>query len=239
MQTDVSSSERRAAATTAPRACVNCGAPQIGAWCPHCGQRQLTGRHTLRGLLRSIADRVFNMEGGLTRTVIDLTIRPGRMIREYLGGRTVPYMHPVAYLLVATGAFALSAQLVGGTANTPEGDGIFFLLVIPFVALASRVVFLRGRYNYAEHLIGIMYLIAHALLGLAVLYLATRYISGPFLGWYVAASLAAAGIYCLWGFSGLFPDRRIVAALAGVVALVVGAIGWLVALAWVVSWLRR
>lgn len=218
--------------------CANCGETCRGPYCSACGQRQLRGRHTLRGLARGIVDRVFNAEAGLIHTAIQLTVRPGGMIQEYLAGRTVRYMHPAAYVLVSAGAFALSTRLFAGSTGAGEGDRIFTLLLIPLVAAGSRVLSWRGRYNYAEHLIAVMYLCAHVVLGLAVLFVAVPFMSGSLLTPYAVTTLAASGGYFLWGYSRLFPGRRVLGVLVGVGAVVLGGASWFMVMMLLLSWLR-
>jgi len=182
---------------------------------------------------------MFNTEAGLTHTVVELTARPGLMIREYLAGRTVRYMHPAAYLLVSAGAFAFCSSVFGGPTGSGGEDRLFAALLIPFVAGASRILFWRGRYNYAEHLISVMYLSAHVLLILAVLYVAVPLLPGRMLALYATAAITAAAAYFLWGYSQLFPGRTIRALLAGVVALLFGALSWAAGIIWLVNWLRH
>lgn len=227
-----------AAQSSVLAACVNCGELHSGRYCPVCGQRRPKGRHTVRSLARGVAERLFNAEAGLIHTVVRLTIRPGPMIREYFAGRTIPYVHPAAYLLVAAGTFAFSSSVLGGPTGAADADRFVALLLIPFVAGASRILFWHGRYNFAEHLIGSMYLSGHCLLVLAVLYVAVPFVSEPMRVAYVLIALALAAAYFLWGYSQLFPGRRILAGLAGVAALVLGALAWFVVMVWLVNWLR-
>jgi hypothetical protein len=142
--------------------CANCGATCNDRYCAACGQRRFTGRHTLRSLAGGVLSRVFNTEEGIGHTIAQLTVRPGTMIREYLSGRTACYTHPAAYLLIAAAVFTLGLQLVAASTGAGDENRIFALMIIPFVAAASRALFWRGRYNYAEHLIAVMYLCASA-----------------------------------------------------------------------------
>lgn len=91
-------------------ACPNCEAPRMGEYCHTCGQHFLDGRLTVRRLVRDFVVRMLGLEGGLLRTVVDLTIRPASMIRQYIDGRRQRYTNPVAYLLLSAGANVLFAE---------------------------------------------------------------------------------------------------------------------------------
>jgi hypothetical protein len=89
-----------AEAVATPRNCVTCGTPRTGPWCSACGQRELAGRHTLTGFVRGAFRRVVGEEGAL-HTALQLFRRPGVVVRDYVAGRTVRYVHPVAWLLLS------------------------------------------------------------------------------------------------------------------------------------------
>jgi hypothetical protein len=91
-------------------ACANCDAPQVGEYCYACGQHFLEGRLTIRRLVLDFVVRKLGLEGGLLRTIVDLTIRPASMIRAYVDGRRQRYTNPVAYLLLSAGAYVLFAK---------------------------------------------------------------------------------------------------------------------------------
>lgn len=93
-----------------PRACANCKAPRMGEYCYQCGQHFLEGRLTIRRLVRDFLVRKLGLEGGLLRTVVDLTIRPATMIRDYVNGRRQRYTNPVAYLLLVAGLYVLLSR---------------------------------------------------------------------------------------------------------------------------------
>lgn len=96
-----------ASAAPAPAACANCDAPQMGEYCHRCGQHFLEGRLTIRRLVMDFVVRKLGLEGGLLRTIVDLTLRPGSMIRDYVNGRRQRYTNPVAYLLLTGSAYVL------------------------------------------------------------------------------------------------------------------------------------
>lgn len=95
-----SQSESRPAETTE---CANCGRP-LGkgtvSYCPRCGQevgRELGLGDVAGAFLRELID----VERGFGPTLQALTLRPGKALREYLGGAYRKLMNPGRYLLAA------------------------------------------------------------------------------------------------------------------------------------------
>jgi hypothetical protein len=182
--------------------------------------------------------RTVGEEGALT-TVKQLAVRPGRVIRDFLTGRTVGYVHPAAYLLLTSAAFALVSSALGGATVGGEADRLFALLLIPFVAAVLRVLFWRGPYNYAEHLIAVVYLAAQVLLFLALPYFGVFIVPQAFGEWFAVVSLAACVGYFAWGYSQMFEQRPLLAAGGALIALFIGILVWLGFTLVIVALLRR
>jgi hypothetical protein len=87
--------------------CPNCQSPAAGNYCPVCGQKQ-AGRLALRYLGSEFLARFFSAERGVWKTFVALTLRPGRMARDYLDGRRQRYVSPLLWY-----ALCAAAQLVG------------------------------------------------------------------------------------------------------------------------------
>lgn len=219
--------------------CVSCGGPCHAAYCSACGQRQPTGRHTLRSVLGGILGRFISIENGFGRTAALLTTRPGAVITGYWGGQTIRYTHPAGYLLVSVAVFALALRLSSGPTGAGEGDRLFALLILPFVAAASRALLWRAHRNYAEHLIAVLYLCGHAILALAVLSVGLSLLSGAAATVYRNAALIMGAGYFLWGYSQAFPARPVMASIVGLTALVLGAAAWVTLMAVLVNLLGR
>jgi hypothetical protein len=178
-------------------------------------------------------------EEGLLNTAWNLSTRPGLVIVDYVAGRTIRYLHPVAYLFLATALFAVVSRAIAGPTGAAESDRLFAFLVIPIVAGVMRIFYVRGPYNYAEYLIAATYLAGHALVILTAFILmsgaAPRSARTPF----GAAALLGVAAYCVWGFRSMFERRKWLAATAAVAAIVCGTAIWLGALAAVVAIMRR
>lgn len=220
----------------ANRRCPSCGARRVGPYCAECGQRFLDGRHSLGELVGGVVERLVSLEHGFLHTLGRLVVDPGMVIRDYLGGRTLMYVHPFAYLIVGFGAFALAFGWMGGTGDAIE-RWLLGVLVL-FFAAVSRVVFWRAGLNYAEHLILNMFLYAQAVLFLTAgivivgnLPSVTRKVAG------VVVLVAVCG-YLMWAYSRVFRERRLLSALGGFVVFVVGTTVWVVATAVIAQLIR-
>lgn len=213
------------ALVTEAAVCVACDSPRTGPFCAHCGQRVMEGRHTFTGLLKGAIERVFNLEQGISYTVKRLTVDPGGVVKDYLAGRTVVYVHPVAYTIIAFALFALVYRWTGSTGG--EGDQVFWAALVFFLAAASRVVFARARFNYVEHVILNMFLFAHA-----VLLITGVLVVGTLPPLSVARILAlgalmGAAVYFGWAYSRIFAGRPVVNFFGGLLSLVGGIGLWL------------
>jgi hypothetical protein len=89
-----------------PTTCRNCTEPLRGQFCSACGQSHRFVRLELRALVQDVLDGLVNLDTRVLRTVGELTIDPGRVGREYLVGRRIPYVNPFKFAL-ATFAFAI------------------------------------------------------------------------------------------------------------------------------------
>lgn len=219
-------------------ACVTCGTPSPGVFCPACGQRQPTTRYTLRSLAAGALRRTIG-EAGALRTLWLLTVRPDRVITDYLGGRTVRYVHPAAYLLLATATFALVVRALDGPTGAGESDKLLALLIIPFIAAAARVLFWPEKSNFAEHLIAVMYLAAQVVIFLAACFVGTRLVPESAWDTYAAACAVLGAGYFAWAYGRAFAGGHWWSVLRAAIALVAGIAAWVGSVMALVSLLRR
>lgn len=170
------------------RACINCGQIGVVQFCSHCGQRVHRQRFVLGALVRAGAEEALKLDKGLLHTAVALSLRPGHAIREYTKGRTRPYTNPIKYLLIFVALAVLGHGWFGfqeaWLSPDPEMDpavervlylyvryfNVFLLLVVPFFALYSRLLFRRSGDNLTEHFIFNIYVCGHQnLLSLIIL----------------------------------------------------------------------
>lgn len=93
--------------------CINCQAPVSGNFCSACGQRANVKRITFKEGWIDFWARIYGFDGMFPRTLIDLTIRPGRAARKVLAGNRVSYYGPVGYFFLMITLMYLVASLLG------------------------------------------------------------------------------------------------------------------------------
>jgi hypothetical protein len=79
--------------------CRNCGSIVFDCYCGRCGQKAAIKRWKLSRISRSALSSIFDLEKGFGYTFKSLLLYPGKMIQEYLNGRTVVYTNPFRYLI--------------------------------------------------------------------------------------------------------------------------------------------
>lgn len=83
--------------------CGTCGTHYQGNYCPRCGQSATVGRYSFKNAFLLFLDVWGLGNRGMFRTLRDLLLRPGYMIRDYLSGMQMAYFPPfkMLFLLVA------------------------------------------------------------------------------------------------------------------------------------------
>jgi len=174
-------------------ACKNCNSNSTEIYCSNCGQKVYSDRFTTQSLFAVFLD-AFNVEKGFFLTTKMLFVNPGKIIREYLNGRTREYMNPLKYFIIIAGISAILMVWFNILDENIKNSNEFFnvdkeamqlaeimksfvqdymnvliILMLPVTALISKWYFKKQKLNYAEHLILISYLGAQsALIGLFI-----------------------------------------------------------------------
>ena len=104
--------------------CANCGNVFKGNYCPVCRQDAKDGRITWRWVGKSILD-VWGLDSrSLPNTLLQLFIRPGRLIGAYLDGQHQICYKPFNMLFILAIFYVVVQQLLGWDyAATPEDKG--------------------------------------------------------------------------------------------------------------------
>lgn len=171
---------------TSDAKCKNCGNSVEANYCSYCGQSTKTERIDLPYLFHNLIYSFFHIDKGILYTMKELTLRPGKAIRDYLDGKRVGLFKPFSYLLIPAAIYVfiyigLDLPVYYSNVYTeeiPEIDalgesyanwinnhlGIAQLILIPVVAFFSFVLFRKSGYNYGENLVINTYIGGHALL---------------------------------------------------------------------------
>ncbi|MFL5386104.1 MAG: DUF3667 domain-containing protein [Longimicrobiaceae bacterium] len=136
--------------------------------------------------MKEFLTRSLSLESGLLHTFVALSLRPGRMIREYVYGRRQQFTNPVGYLLLSAAASVAvwplrERSFLAGAARTAGDDklwdGVFLqvttavqihpvfsaLLVCCFFVPLQRLLF-PGRITIAESFVYALFLFGHAIM---------------------------------------------------------------------------
>ena len=111
--------------------CATCGTRYDGNYCPRCGQSAKIGRYSFKNAFLLFLDVWGLGNRGMFRSIRDLILRPGYMIRDYLRGMQMAYFPPfkMFFLLLALWLVVdsgLNIQLVNrDKQNEQETEQIF------------------------------------------------------------------------------------------------------------------
>jgi hypothetical protein len=167
--------------------CKNCHTElqEQDDYCKSCGGRVIRNRLTFKNLFEHISETFFNYDNKLLRTIIDLFRKPETVIGGYINGMRKRYVNPISYiaLSITVGGiymFVLNKYfpdaMTAMTGSNVEGQEVFMnsymsfiqkyysfvmIALIPVYALVARLVFVNKKeFNYTEHIIMCIYIMA-------------------------------------------------------------------------------
>ena len=91
--------------------CLNCHDHYTGRFCPRCGQAATTSRFSMKVAAENFAEAYGMGERGMFRTILELILRPGYLILDYLRGMRVSYYAPFKMFFLL---FAISTLVTHG-----------------------------------------------------------------------------------------------------------------------------
>lgn len=92
--------------------CSTCGTQFEGNYCPRCGQSGRVGRYSFKNMLKLFLDVWGLGNRSMFRSLRDLILRPGYMIRDYLKGMQMAYFPPFKmFFLLTTFSIIISSGL--------------------------------------------------------------------------------------------------------------------------------
>ena len=107
--------------------CPTCGTQFEGNYCPRCGQSSKIGRYSFKNAFLLFLDVWGLGNRGMFRTISDLILRPGYMIRDYLQGMQMAYFPPfkLFFLLIAVSLLVETGLNIRGTDRIDEYMAVF------------------------------------------------------------------------------------------------------------------
>ena len=82
--------------------CLTCGTHYQGNYCPRCGQSAKIGRYSFKKTFLLFIDIWGIGNRSMFRSLRDLILRPGYMVRDYLSGMQMAYFPPFKMLFLLT-----------------------------------------------------------------------------------------------------------------------------------------
>lgn len=183
--------------------CSNCGYTDKGLYCSNCGSPFNKERISLAALSVKLVSVLVNIEGRYANTFKELFYRPVNFIQRYLNGERERYYVPFKFLLInlTINFFLYNYFNIGQLGEFEQGSNsgaleitqsemmfdqvigqygkFFFLLIIPFYTICSRLLNPKTLYNLAEVATAISFLLGQLMVLEIVLNLTTA-IFNPF-----------------------------------------------------------
>lgn len=102
--------------------CLNCGNVFTGQYCNRCGQSRHTPRFVHHSAISNVLSGMTNIDHGFGYTLIELLIRPGYMINDFIAGKRVRYFRPFQTLFVLAAVYIMLVQLIDPSALKEEEE---------------------------------------------------------------------------------------------------------------------
>ena len=111
--------------------CATCGTRFEGNYCPRCGQSARIGRYSFKKAFLLFLDVWGVGNRGMFRSIRDLLLRPGYMIRDYLRGMQMAYFPPfkMLFLLCALSILVESGLNIQGINHYKQQEENFSITV--------------------------------------------------------------------------------------------------------------
>ena len=164
--------------------CKHCGNTNAGKYCSACAQSFAVKRITVPGILHEIFHLFTHLDKGFVYTLKKLITHPGTMQKEYIEGHRVKHQKPFSMFFLCATFSALvyywtNTALIRYYNESDETTAYFFqhymvilqMLMIPVYAGITWLIFYPSKYNYAEVVIQLLYMLSILLLIVALIQL--------------------------------------------------------------------
>jgi len=166
--------------------CKNCELPLRTdySFCSNCGAKIIRNRLTLKNLWYDISERYFNVNNTFLRTFWHLFTKPDLVIGSYIDGVRKKYLNPISYFGIALtlsgilvfliknffiDAINFEANFQGANPDfankwkniTFDYSSLFFISYLPLITISAFLVFNKRKFNFTEHFIIAIYVLAH------------------------------------------------------------------------------
>jgi len=109
--------------------CLNCGTAILENYCSQCGQPTITGVISFKETISNFFAIAFALKGPLWLTIRLLITNPGKLFREYIGGKRRTYYKPMAFFILIAAIYLilriwLNFDPLEGVENTFNEDQV-------------------------------------------------------------------------------------------------------------------
>ena len=149
-----------------PSVCPICDLETTAKYCESCGTKQGRKATTFKSLAREMFIDVIAMGNSGCGTLLQLFLRPHRVIEFYHAGHRRYYQGPVRIMFYALSIAALhllvDSNILGMRTDieTVSPQILFFAILLPLLSLVSYIAFIRHRESFAKHLISVSYIVS-------------------------------------------------------------------------------
>ncbi|MBT8303960.1 MAG: DUF3667 domain-containing protein [Bacteroidia bacterium] len=163
--------------------CKNCKSQiqKDSDYCASCGAKVIRNRLTLKNLFASFSEQFLDYDNKFLQTFINLFTRPEDVIGSYIDGTRKKYVNAVSFFaitLTISGLYLFFVQkyfpdfmdassIYEDEAQQKitkeisqfsfEYNSLLYFILIPIIALMSRIVFYDKKYNLTEHTVIYLY----------------------------------------------------------------------------------
>lgn len=211
--------------------CKNCGRQSDERFCPDCGQPLETYRISFSHLLHEVFHLFTHMDSGFLYTLKMLLINPGKMQRLYLEGHRIKHQKPFSLFFICASVLAVAVywftkgkqpteQIMAAHNKFLQSYYVLtHIVLLPFYAFVTWLLFKKARYNYAEILVLTMY--TASFMFLILIPINSLNILAPHLST-IASEVTILAAYNVWTFIRFFHKMpRWVVFLLGVANIVI------------------
>jgi hypothetical protein len=205
-----------------PDECRNCDAdvPLGQVYCGNCGQKFVSERLTLHEIGHDLLHAFVHVDRSALSLVRMLLVSPGTVALNYVQGKRKRYFGPFSFLVVVVAAASAVIALTGFRAVSSDSPNVvadflqshlnlLMFAELPLLAVFSRLLDVRGRFNLAEHLVLAAYTSSMRVLFATLIVIPFWYVFRPSNPAAVAlVSLAIWALYFGFAASQFFPGRR-------------------------------
>lgn len=160
--------------------CVNCELDHSYNYCPHCGEKALVNKITLKSIINEGLSTLTNMDKGFLYNVKQLTLNPAQLVKEYINGKRRNILNPISFLIISVSLYLIVDSMIPREAQTEEARSGFYdagrriggfiknyfkyFWILSVVWLSTSTLLVFRRYNFAEHLAINSFVLAQATL---------------------------------------------------------------------------